>query len=598
MPTVADYLFQGMIPKEYFKPGTPVNKKTLNKALVDFAAADPEQYVKNVVQLKRFGDAASMYEGISAGLDDIEPEYGKRDALLNREFKQIKKLKDPAERIKAISALQTKMLSVAEGHKGDMGLMVRSGGRGNVAQLMRTVVSPIAVADENNTTVPWAIKRSFSEGLRPDEYFATTSEARNLAVMSNNAVTEPGVLGKLLARTMGDETIVANDCGTTNGLYMDVRSPKAADRYLAKDAGPYKRNTLLSSAVLAGLRKNRINNVTVRSPMTCEAPRGTCQYCYGQDAHGRLPQPGVNVGMRGAHALSEPLTQAMLSSKHGVRTVETEDLAGLDGMKLLLNVPNTFPGAATLASSTGEVTRVENAPQGGKFVFVGDNKHYVPPARKILRRIGDTVEAGDALSSGIPKPDEVVAQKGIGRGRLYYADKVYDTFSRTISDIDPRHVELLAKKHINYGKIDDDPTGQFIRGDIVAYTDLKKAYANDRKDVPLSAVNPGDLLADNYHEFLSGTPVTTQALETLRNRGFTDLSIAGPRAPRATFIMKPLTHAPLQDPDWVARLAHRNLKTSLLRAAGYGEESKLKSSNPIAPYLYGKDFGLDPEGDY
>ena len=243
---------------------------------------------------------------------------------------------------------------------------------------------------------------------------------------------------------MGDKLVTTPDCGTLNGVTMDAKDPHVIDRFLAKDHGAFKVGTLVAPQVAQKLDEP----ILVRSPMTCEAPHGVCQKCQGLDATGKLQTLGVNVGMRAAQALAEPLTQFALNAKHGGRLATAADakkLEGIKGVRQVLEVPQSFLHKATLADHDGEVSKIEDAPQGGRYVWVGDTRHYVPPSLAVIATPGQRVEAGDVLSDGVPRPDEVVQHKGLGVGRRYLVDTLHDIYKRAGADVDKRHLETLAR---------------------------------------------------------------------------------------------------------------------------------------------------------
>lgn len=235
--TLGQYLFNSALPKGTTFSG-PVNAKELSKTLSAVAKSDPHAYVGVVTELKRLGDEVATVEGISVGLDDIEPHYASRDPVMKDAIERIKTVTDPAERRRILLDTQSKIKAKAFEHPGDMSLMAKSGGRGNANQYMKTVASPVAVSNYKGDIVPWLIKRSYSEGLKPSEYWVAGDEARQNVVSGKIQVTEPGEVGKLLTQTMYDQVITDPDCGTHNGVPVQANDgADLVDRYLAQEAG-------------------------------------------------------------------------------------------------------------------------------------------------------------------------------------------------------------------------------------------------------------------------------------------------------------------------------------------------------------------------
>jgi DNA-directed RNA polymerase subunit beta' len=585
-------LLNSVLPSSHQIAGK-TSKKDLKKLLIDLARTDPEEYVRAVSDLKRVGDEVTTDTGITVGLDDIEPDYARRDKILEPALERIRKTKDKSERVRLINDTQKQLMEVTKYHPGQMTMMATSGARGKLAQLMRTVGSPVAVVDDKNKTIPWMISKSFAEGLKAPDVWAEMTESRRNVVESNLAVSEPGEVGKLLVNTMSDQLVTLPDCGTSNGVLMDPSDPNIHDRYIANT------NELITPQVADRLRHDG-RPVVVRSPMTCEAPHGVCQRCQGLDEKGQVHTVGTNVGMRAAQALSEPLTQMALNAKHAVRTTGSKNtvLQGLSGFRQLTDIPQSFFNKATLTSREGKVTDIKAAPQGGHYVHVEDQPYYVPPALQVAVKPGARVEPGDRLSTGIPKPDEVVKYKGLGAGRRYLVDSLYDVYSGSGVDVDKRHLELLAKTDLNRVRIMDEDSGDLdvMRGDVVDYNRFRASIAAQSKMMKVSDAI-GSTLGDSVLHHTAGTRITASLARDLQRHGITQVPVA-PRVPKHEMIMKPIARTPLMNADVLARLAHRNLKQTLLEGAAFGDRSDLHGTNPIPAFVFGAEFGTGPSGRY
>jgi DNA-directed RNA polymerase subunit beta' len=352
--------------------------------------------------------------------------------------------------------------------------------------------------------------------------------------------------------------------------------------------------------VATDLRKHG-GQVVVRSPMTCEAPEGICQRCQGEDEKGDLHPIGVNVGVRAANALSEPLTQFALNAKHGVRLLKGSSvkLEGIAGLRQLLEVPASFVNKATLAETPGLVTKITPAPHGGTYVNVGEGDHYVAPHLPVLVHEGEKVEAGDRLSEGIPSPAELVHYKGLGAGREYLVRTLHSLYrDANAGDIDKRHLELLARADLGHVRLleTSDRHPDLLRGDLIPYGRFRELAALETERLPVPRAE-GHVLGEEVLHFTAGTEVTPSIVNTLQHHGVKDVLVSK-SAPRVEFIMKPITRNPLLNPDWMARLAHRYLQDSLLRGAHEGHVSDLHGTHPVPAYAFGAEFGTGTEGHY
>ena len=592
MATLGQHLVDTILPLKWRGRGV-LTKSALNEVLVEIAKEQPALYPEIVTKLKRLGDEVATLDGISVGLDDIAPMRVERDAALKPHVDAFHAATTVVGKEKALEGAQDAMLSLAKRHPGTMGEMVRSGGRGNAAQLMRAVGAPVMVSDSKGKIIPWLLDRSFSEGLKPSGAWVAATEARRNAVLSNISVVEPGDLAKILVNNMGDKLVSTVDCGTKNGISMLATDPHIIDRYLAGTS------QLITPRLAAQLARDG-KSVVVRSPMTCEAHDGVCQHCQGLAPAGGLHPIGTNIGVRAAQALSEPLTQFSLNAKHGGRIDRSDGepkLEGIKGVRSLLEIPTSFMHKAVLAEHDGAISKIAPAPQGGTYVHVGDTAHYVAPEHRVVVALGQSMYAGDVLSNGVPKPDEIVRHKGLGEGRRYLVDALADVYKRAGSEVDKRHLEVLAKSVLNHVQITDPgPDDSFIKGDVVNYNRFQAALAASKRRVQLSDAI-GDTLAEAVQHHTAGTTITPALADQLAKRGVTSVLIAD-HGPRATPVMRPASRTPLLNPDWMARLAHRYLKETVLTGIHRGDVADLHGPSPVPAYVAGTEFGQGTGGHY
>ena len=596
--TLGQHLVDDTIPSAY-RPQGVYTKGALFKSMLRLAKDDPELYAKTIVKVKNIGDEIATMEGLSVGLDDIEPVYAKRDAVMAPAIKAFEKAKTREDRQKIVGKAQSDLLDYSKHHPGTMGDMARSGGRGNMIQLMKAVGSPTAANDEQDQVQPWLIRHSYSEGLKPADWWAANREARMAAAKSTIEVSEPGDLSKIIANNTMGQVITIHDCHTTNGLSMSTATVNALDRYLAQRAGKYAANTLVTKRMLDELARDGTLNILVRSPMTCEAQTGTCQMCMGNTVTGKLNRIGDNVGIRAAHALGEPLTQLALNAKHGVRTAGgSTGVSGLAGFRALIETPATFKGKAALAPRDGTVSRIEKAPQGGHYIYIGAERVHTPEGFAPKVTVGQLVHAGDVLTDGTPKPNEIVMHKGLGAGRQYLVNELSGIYTSSGIDVDRRHLEVLAKSMLNHLDVTQaDPNKHgIIRGDVIDYNKFRSVASKAKETVPLEEAE-GKFLADPVQEHLPGTLLTAGMIADLRRRGVSRVTVSDLDV-RVTPRMAAATRNPLLNPDWLARAGHRYLKNTLVEGAARGDISNIRGTHPIPAMVFNPEFGDGDSGDY
>ena len=182
-----------------------------------------------------------------------------------------------------------------------------------------------------------------------------------------------------------NQLITEKDCGTKQGIDLDVEENDVLDRHIAGDIrmrGPdAKHNTLLTPKVQSELIKAGKKTVKVRSPLRCESKDGICQKCAGLKAEGTHWDVGTNIGIISGHSIGEPAVQLSMRVFHtgGLAKGKGADTMGaFKALSNLLRLPANLPNKATLSDVSGEVTKINARPQGGFDVFVGKTPHYVP----------------------------------------------------------------------------------------------------------------------------------------------------------------------------------------------------------------------------
>lgn len=415
----------------------------------------------------------------------------------------------------------------------------------------------------------------------------------------SNSTAKGGDLSKQLAQTGANIVVTSNDCKSHNGRLLSIDDESMRGRVLAQDTGPYKAGTLISKGVLEDIKRDtNIKELVVRSPMTCDNKDGICAKCAGAYWNGRrFPRVGDAIGITAANAIGEPITQMALNSKHtGGITGAKKEYSGFEVINQLVQSPEQFPDRATVAEEDGTVTDIIDAPQGGKYVIIGQKKNYVPHGYPVTVSIGDTVEAGDALSEGIVDPGDVVKFKGLGQGRLYWADRLKDALDASGMKAMRVNTEILARNAIDHVEVDDpEGAGDALPGDVVSYNKLRWTYKPDENLVqaklPSEAV--GKYLQEPVLHYSIGTRITPQVLKRLSAAKLDARPYAvSEQPPGFTADMQRLRTASHVNDDFLASMSTSYLSSQLNHAATRGLETDLKSNVHYAPRLaYGEGFG-------
>ncbi|MEE0706030.1 MAG: DNA-directed RNA polymerase subunit beta', partial [Adlercreutzia sp.] len=276
-------------------------------------------------------------------------------------------------------------------------MMAFSGARGNIKQIRQLAGMRGLMSDPKGEIIDRPIKANFREGLSVLEYFISTHGARKGLADTALRTADSGYLTRRLVDVAQDVIIREIDCGTTEGVPYHVRNEKnEVDENLIgrclledvvdpetgeilADAGTY----LHSMAQLRQLDAAGIEQVVIRTIMTCHAEHGVCQKCYGWDlATARPVNIGTAVGIIAAQSIGEPGTQLTM------RTFHTGGVAGEDITHGLPRVQELFEarkpkGQAVLAEISG--TMQVTGDKMSKTITIhdqeGNYREYVVSAR-------------------------------------------------------------------------------------------------------------------------------------------------------------------------------------------------------------------------
>ena len=424
-----------------------------------------------------------------------------------------------------------------------------TGSKGSPSQVQQIIASPTVVADPQDKLIPTLIHRSYLEGLAPSDYFVSSFGTRKGTVGAKLSVAPAGALAKELISNVLDVVISEHDCHTTKGMTRDLNTDAAniINRY---EAGT---NRFIDANYLELLKRQGKKTVVVRSPATCKAKDGVCQMCYGYNEKRALPEIGENVGVVAAQAVTEPMTQMGLSSKHTAGTA-AQKVTTFGDIKSFFNMTSTYKGAAVITETTGQITAIQSSPTGGHYVYVERKRYYIPPSRQIVVKVGDRVTAGDALTDGTLNIAKITPYKGVDAGRAAFVNEAYKLYSGAKQEgMLKKNFEVLARGIVNYVRIMD----------------------------------PGD-----FPEYVTGDEVDFNQLQA-NIRSHPTL-----KPPVAVPIQRGTSRGANYKSDWLANYGFKYLKGELIENAATGATSNLHSYHPLAAYARGAHFGQGLNGQY
>ncbi|PAX60616.1 DNA-directed RNA polymerase subunit beta'' [Brunnivagina elsteri] len=286
----------------------PPSKRSLLDAAEDDIRATEERYQRGeITEVERFQKVIDTWNGTSEALKDEVVKHFESTDPLNSVY-----------------------------------MMAFSGARGNISQVRQLVGMRGLMANPQGEIIDLPIKTNFREGLTVTEYIISSYGARKGLVDTALRTADSGYLTRRLVDVSQDVIIREIDCGTMRGIpiqpmrdgskvlmtlatrlmgrvvNVDIVHPKTGEIIAV-------RNTAISEELANEIEKAGVEEVMVRSPLTCEAARSVCRHCYGWSlAHAKMVDLGEAVGIIAAQSIGEPGTQLTMRTFHtgGVFTGE------------------------------------------------------------------------------------------------------------------------------------------------------------------------------------------------------------------------------------------------------------------------------------
>ncbi len=367
-------------------------------------------------------------------------------------------------------------------HYNPIYMMAFSGARGNIKQIRQLAGMRGLMSDPKGELIDTPIRANFREGLSVLEYFISTHGARKGLADTALRTADSGYLTRRLVDVAQDVIIREIDCGTTDGVPYPLLNEKGdldenlIGRCLLEDAKGADGTVILaadnyisSMDELAAMRDAGIEEVIIRTIMTCHAEHGVCQKCYGWDlATSRPVNIGTAVGIIAAQSIGEPGTQLTM------RTFHSGGVAGEDITHGLPRVQELFEarkpkGQAVLAEIAGTLQIAGDKSQ--KILTIHDQdgnyrEYAVSPRTQMLPGVEDgcEVSVGQQLTRGSVNPHDLLRLTDPNTTLRYIVGQVQGVYVSQGVDINDKHIEVIARQMLRKVAVLDSGDSDFLPG--------------------------------------------------------------------------------------------------------------------------------------
>ncbi|MDF7675366.1 DNA-directed RNA polymerase subunit beta' [Neisseriaceae bacterium ESL0693] len=367
-------------------------------------------------------------------------------------------------------------------------MMADSGARGSAAQIKQLSGMRGLMAKPDGSIIETPITSNFREGLTVLQYFISTHGARKGLADTALKTANSGYLTRRLVDVTQDLVVVEDDCGTTDGFVMkavlqggdiiESLRDRVLGRVTAEDVVDpstgetiVEAGTLLNESLVDLIDNSGVDEVKVRTPITCKTRHGLCAKCYGRDlARGKLVNSGESVGVIAAQSIGEPGTQLTMRTFH-------------------------IGGAASRAAAASQV----EAKSGGTVRFSTQMRY-------VTNNKGESVVIG--------RSSEIVIHDDIGRERerhkvpygalLQVADGTVVKAGQTLAVWDPHTRPMITEfaGRVRFENIEDGVTVAKQTDDVTGLSTLVVIDGKRRSSTQSKLLRPAVKLLDENGEEL------------------------------------------------------------------------------------------------
>jgi DNA-directed RNA polymerase subunit beta' len=440
--------------------------------------------------------------------------------------------------------------------ENDITYVIDSGARGNWGQVTQLGGMKGLVANPSGRTIELPIKSNLKQGFSVLEYFIATHGGRKGKSDTALKTAEAGYLTRRLVDAVQDIIIREDDCGSVD-VHIITRedSERIGEKFESRIFGRVlavdlkdgstmiaPRNTEIDADLIDVMHTHKVQEVGVRSVMTCKTKQGICQKCYGRDlGNNKTVKIGTPVGIIAAQSIGEPGTQLTMRTFHmggvaegaditqGLTRVEElfearnprtsaqlADVSGIvkvshQGGKTTVFVHEEIPGedlyhlqagfepsvkkgdkveertilakskydkSVVRAISAGVIERAENGVIQVKHEELQERSYLFSGRESLIVKTGAHVKVGDPLNMGHFNLQDLLEKRGVYAVQNYVVQEVQHIYASQGQTINDKHLEIIVRKMFSKVRISDAGDTKFLSGEVADKGDVD--YENER----------------------------------------------------------------------------------------------------------------------
>jgi DNA-directed RNA polymerase subunit beta' len=558
--TLGRVLFNEIFPEDFKFQNSIMTKKQIQSVMTDiYQQYGQEETARIADDLKDISFKYATISGLSMGMSDFSEVKGIEKILEIAELKA-RKISEQYEQglinederyrltvrtwMDADDEVQEKVSSQFASEDTSMAAMVISGARGSIGQVKMVTGSVGVQADATGRAIELPVKSNYRLGLSPLEYFTATRGARKGLIDTALKTADSGYLTRRLVDVSQDVFTTDEQVDDPGFAYFRADAKEVGiefgDRLVGRvlasrirdDDGKViaSKGTLITPEIAQAIDGSTIDEVTIKSVLSCLDERGVAPESYGVDlATGEMVKNYQPIGVIAAQSIGEPGTQLTLKTFHAGGTAGDDITTGLPRVEELFEARQP-KGQAFLSEIEGTVTIWEEGElyivqvlsddtktthiklkgatpviksgtelaKGDVIAKKGDDdkktliatvsgvaevfkdeiviastggsliRYEIPSFKQLTVADGDRVEKGGRLTSGSINLQELMSLKGIAETQRYIINEVLRIFVAQGQTIADKHLEIVVRQMFSRVQIEDSGASSFVTGDIVS----------------------------------------------------------------------------------------------------------------------------------